>query len=139
MSKEIELNDIFGVEKKIELRKFIDKHKFMNNQISDRITLQTYRELEEYGVYIHYELDHYNDGTNLNFSIEFRNDKTQTGWYNDNHEFGDVYEVMYKSLHMAQWYLKDPKRIELINTGYNNPDYITYKNELAHFINDMNK
>ena len=69
MSKEIELNDIFGVEKKIELRKFIDKHKFMNNQISDRITLQTYRELEEYGVYIHYELDHYNDGTNLNFSI----------------------------------------------------------------------
>ena len=139
MSKEIEFNDIFGEEKKNVLREFIDKHKFMNNQISDRITLRTYKELEDAGVYIHYNPEHYNDGTNLNFSIEFRKQNTQTGWYNDNHEFGDVYETMYKSIHLAQWYLKDPKRIELINSGYNNPEYITYKDELHEFVINMNK
>ena len=110
----------------------------MMNQITDRITLDTYRTLEENGVYIHYVPEHYADGTNLNFSIEFKNQKTQTGWYNDNHEFGDVYETMYKSIHIAQWYLKDPKRIELINSGYNNPEYIVYKDELAGLLSIIN-
>lgn len=132
MGKEIKLEDIFGEKKKKEL------FNFMMNQIIDRITLDTYRTLEENGVYIHYSPEHYADGTNLNFSIEFKNQKTQTGWYNDNHEFGDVYETMYKSIHIAQWYLKDPKRIELINSGYNNPEYIVYKDELAGLLSIIN-
>ena len=52
------------------------------------ITLETYKELEENGVYIHYIPEHYNDGTNLNFSIEFRKYKTQTGWYNESYDGG---------------------------------------------------
>jgi hypothetical protein len=133
MSKEIKLEDIFGEKKKKEL------FNFMMNQISDRITLDTYKTLEENGVYIHYIPEHYTDGSNLNFSIEFKNQNTQTGWYNDNHEFGGVYETMYKSVHIAQWYLKDPKRIELIDSGYNNPEYIKYKDELYKLINIMNE
>lgn len=136
---EITLDDVFGEEKKKDLRKFIDDHKFMKNQISDRITLETYKELEENGVYIHYIPEHYTDGSNLNFSIEFKNQNTQTGWYNDNHEFGGVYETMYKSVHIAQWYLKDPKRIDLIDSGYNNPEYIKYKEELYELISVMNE
>ena len=103
------------------------------------ITLETYKELEENGVYIHYIPEHYTDGSNLNFSIEFKNQNTQTGWYNDNHEFGGVYETMYKSVHIAQWYLKDPKRIDLIDSGYNNPEYIKYKDELYELISIMNE
>lgn len=108
-------------------------------QISDRITLDAYKELEENGVYIHYIPEHYTDGSNLNFSIEFKNQNTQTGWYNDNHEFGGVYETTYKSVHIAQWYLKDPKRIDLIDSGYNNPEYIKYKDELYELISIMNE
>lgn len=139
MGKEIKFEDVFNEDKKKELRKFIDSNKFMNNQISMRIGLDSYRTLEENGVFIHYEFEHYNDGTNLNFSIEFKNHNTRTGWYNDNHEFGDVYETMYKSVHLAQWYLKEPKRMELINSGYNNPEYISYKEELAEVIKMMNR
>ena len=47
MSREIKFDDIFGEEKKQGLREFIDNHKFMENQISERITLETYKELEE--------------------------------------------------------------------------------------------
>jgi len=130
---EIKFDDVFGEEKKQGLREF------MKNQISERITLETYKELEEKGVYIHYIPEHYTDGSNLNFSIEFKNQNTQTGWYNDNHEFGGVYETMYKSVHIAQWYLKDPKRIDLIDSGYNNPEYIKYKDELYELIRNMNE
>ena len=103
------------------------------------ITLDTYRELEEKGVYIHYLPEHYNDGSNLNFSIEFRKHKTQTGWYNDNHEFGDVSDTMYKSLQLAKWYLEDPKRIDLINSGYHNPEYIKYKDDMKEFLSTITK
>ena len=102
-------------------------------------TLETYKLLEENGVYINYLPEHYNDGVNLNFSIEFRKQKTQTGWYNDNHEFGDVYNTMCKSLELAKWYLDDPKRIDLINSGYYNPEYIKYKDELKEFLSTMTK
>jgi len=34
--------------------------------------------------------------------------------------------------------LKDPKRIELINSGYNNPEYIVYKDELAGLLSIIN-
>lgn len=100
-------------------------------------TLETYKELEDKGVYIHYLPDHYDDGSNLNFSIEFRKQKTQTGWYNDNHEFGDVSNTMRYSMMIALWYLQDTNRIELINSGYQNPDYVKYKDELKDYINQL--
>jgi len=96
-----------------------------------------YDKLEESGIFIHYTHEHYNDGINLCFSIEFKNQNTQTGWYNDNHEFGGIGETMYKSIQLALWYLEDPKRIELINSGYNNPDYITYVNQHAEFVSAL--
>ena len=47
------------------------------------VTLETYKELEEQGVFIEYIPEHYNDGSNFNFSIYFRNYKVSTGSYND--------------------------------------------------------
>ena len=41
-------------------------------------TLETYKFLEENGVFIHYTPEHYGDGSNLNFSIQFTKQKTQT-------------------------------------------------------------
>ena len=98
------------------------------------VTLETYRELEEQGVFIHYIPEHYNDGSNYNFSIEFRNHKTRTGWYNDNHEFGDVVKTMTSSVLLAKWYLENPRRIELINGRVGDPDYHQYKDELSDFL-----
>ena len=60
--------------------------------------LKTYQLLETQGVFIHYSPEHYSDGSNLSFSIEFVKQKTQTYWYNDNHEFGNVSETILSSL-----------------------------------------
>lgn len=98
------------------------------------VNLDTFKKLEENGVFIHYIPEHYSDGTNLCFSIEFRNHNTQTGWHNDNHEFGDVTETIKKSLMLAEWYLQCEKRINLINSGYNNPEYLTYVNDRGVFL-----
>lgn len=98
------------------------------------VNLETFKKLEENGVFIHYIPEHYSDGTNLCFSIEFRNHNTQTGWHNDNHEFGDVTETIKKSLMLAEWYLQCEKRINLINSGYNNPEYLTYVNDRGVFL-----
>ena len=122
------------------------------------VTLNTYKTLEDNGVYIHYVPEHYNDGSNLNFSIEFTKYKTQnvkllhrdnekivvlpigeklnvaTGWYNDDHEFGNVYDTKVKSIKLAQWYLEDPKRIELIDGSMKNPEYVKYVNDLCDFL-----
>ena len=100
-------------------------------------TLNTYKTLEDNGVYIHYVPEHYNDGSNLNFSIEFTKYKTQTGWYNDDHEFGDVYDTTVKSIKLALWYLRDPKRIELIDCSMKDPECIKYLNDLCNFLEPM--
>lgn len=80
---------------------------------------------------IHYGLDKYDDGNNLVFSIEFLNqpykDKKQTYWYNDNHEFGDEDRSRECSIKIAEWYLEDPWRIEMINSGYDNPKHTEYQ------------
>ena len=99
------------------------------------VNLDEYKKLEDLGVYFHYSPELYDDGCNLNFSIEFKNYDTQTGWYNDNHEFGDVYSTMTKSIQLAYWYLEDPKRMEMIDSGYDNPDYTSYQVEVAEIIN----
>ena len=80
---------------------------------------------------IHYSLDEYTDGNNLCFSIEFLNqpynDKKQTYWYNDNHEFGDEDRSRECSIKLAEWYLEDHWRIEMINSGLDNPKYREYQ------------
>jgi len=60
--------------------------------------------------------------------------KTQTGWYNDDHEFGNVYDTKVKSIKLAQWYLEDPKRIELIDGSMKDPEYTKYVNDLCDFL-----
>ncbi len=103
-------------------------------EIYDDLILKSLKTLEDNGVYIHYSPEHYTDGSNLNFSIEFTKQNTQTGWYNDDHEFGDVYDTTVKSLKLAQWYLEDPKRIELIDGSMKDPEYIKYLNDLCDFL-----
>lgn len=78
--------------------------------------------------------DHYDDGTNCNFSIEFRDKKTQTSWYGDNNEFGGVKNVMITSVNFALWYLENPKYIDLIDSGYHNPEYREYQERKREFI-----
>jgi hypothetical protein len=90
--------------------------------------------LEQNGVFIHYSYDHYVDGTNCNFSIEFTNQRQQTCWYGDNHEYGNVNEVMNFARKLAVWYLDNPARINLINSGYHDPKYIEYVEEKSKFI-----
>jgi len=81
---------------------------------------------------IHYGLDKYDDGNNLCFSIEFLNFKykdghnQQTYWFNDNHEFGDEDRSRECSIKIANWYLEDSWRIEMINSGWDNPKYKEY-------------
>jgi len=117
-----------------------DGHKtagHLTRQIMEHIpnvTLNTYKTLEDNGVYIHYVPEHYMDGSNLSFSIEFTKQKTQTGWYNDDHEFGDVYDTKVRSIKLAQWYLEDPKRIELIDGSMRDPEYMKYVNDLFDFL-----
>ena len=113
---------------------------YLTRQIMELIgdaTLNTYKTLEDNGVYIHYVPEHYKDGSNLNFSIEFTKYKTQTGWYNDDHEFGDVYDTTVKSIKLALWYLRDPKRIELIDCSMKDPECIKYLNDLCNFLEPM--
>lgn len=110
---------------------------YLTRQIMELIgdaTLNTYKTLEDNGVYIHYAPEHYKDGSNLSFSIEFTKQKTQTGWYNDDHEFGDVYDTKVKSIKLALWYLEDPKRIELIDGRIGDREYINYLTELCDFL-----
>jgi len=89
--------------------------------------------LEENNVFIHYSYDHYNNGTNCNFSIEFRNKNVSTGWYGDNHEYGNVRQVMIFSIKLAIWYLDNPKFIDLINSGYHNEAYSEYNKAIHEF------
>jgi len=103
-------------------------------EIYDNLVLSSLKTLEDNGVYIHYVPEHYKDGSNLNFSIEFTKHNTQTGWYNDDHEFGDVYDTTVKSIKLALWYLEDPKRIELIDGSLKDPEYVKYVNDLCDFL-----
>jgi hypothetical protein len=110
---------------------------YLTRQIMELIgyvTLNTYKTLEDNGVHIHYAPEHYTDGSNLNFSIEFTKQKTQTGWYNDDHEFGNVHDTKVKSIKLALWYLEDPKRIELIDGRVTDPEFIKYLNDLCDFL-----
>lgn len=101
------------------------------------VVLETYNLLEKHGVFIHYSPDHYEDGSNMLFSIDFTNQKIQTGWYNDNHEFGDVPRTLLCSLKLALWYLEDFTRIEMINTKHRDPKYFQYVEDKLSFIKTL--
>ena len=45
---------------------------------------------------------------------------------------------MVKSVQLAQWYLEDPKRIELINSGWDMDEYKKYVEEMNNFIDSIN-
>lgn len=93
--------------------------------------------LEQAGIFIHLDYEHYDDGTNCLFQIEFRNKKIRTGQYGDNHEFGNTVETINAAIHLAKWYSTDESRIDLINSGYHNPDYIKYKQEHMKVISEL--
>lgn len=99
--------------------------------------LESYSILEKYGVFIHYSPEHYGDGSNMLFSIEFTNQKIQTGWYNDNHEFGDVPRTLLCSLKLALWYLEDLTRVEMISTNRYNDQYFKYEEDRDNFIKTL--
>jgi len=89
---------------------------------------------------IHYSLDEYDDGNNLCFSIEFLNyEGKQTYWYNDNHEFGNEQESKESSVKLAEWYLENPHRIQMINSGWDNPKYKEYRLEVSNFLKTLYK
>lgn len=71
------------------------------------------------------------------FSIDFTHQKTQTGWYNDNHEFGDVPRTLLCSLKLALWYLEDSTRIEMINSKQSSPSYFKYIEDRDNFIKTL--
>jgi hypothetical protein len=133
--------NLYSKVEEIIIRWVLDGHKTAGHltreimaEIYDELVLSSLKTLEDNGVYIHYVPEHYNNGSNLNFSIEFTKYKTQTGWYNDDHEFGDVYDTKVRSIKLAQWYLEDPKRIELIDGSMKDPEYTKYVNDLCDFL-----
>lgn len=136
--------NLYSKVEEIIIRWVLDGHKTAGHltreimaEIYDNLVLSSIKTLEDNGVYIHYVPEHYNDGSNLNFSIEFTKYKTQTGWYNDDHEFGDVYDTTVKSIKLALWYLEDPKRIELIDGRIGDREYINYLTELCDFLDTI--
>lgn len=69
--------------------------------------LKEIRELEKENIFIFFSHDLYKDGSNCSFSILFGNhnsDDNQTGWYGDDHEFGDTADVMVRAIEVA-WFM----------------------------------
>ena len=98
--------------------------------------LEQIKDLESKGVTIDFSNEWYEQGINCNWSITFHNhlrpekpgDKDdpfskrsrqqKTGWYGDNHEFGDPYQSMQAAVKLAYFFLEDVRRIE----AYFHPD-----------------
>lgn len=68
------------------------------------------RDLEAKDVYIHLSHEHYPNGSNCNWAIEIldenRDQKYHTGWYGDNHEFGDTIGCYEVAIKLAKWLLE---------------------------------
>jgi len=79
--------------------------------------------LQSKNIFIHLGIDHYEDGSNVLFSIEFKDYSVQTGWYNDNHEFGDYGDVMESAIDIAYWFMEDEIRIKTIDGRFDDPIY----------------
>lgn len=119
------------------------------------ISLESLEDLEKKGVFINCSPEHYKNGSNLCFSIEFVIDRSslgakktdkygneipstiKTGWYNDNHDFGNACQSMLAAIKLAFWYLEKPDRIFLINSGYHDPEYADYVLEKRRFLDTI--
>ena len=77
-------------------------------------------ELEAKGAFINWNSEHYGNGTNMSFQIEIILDRNlltdrekysdatfKTGWYNDNHEYGDVVPSLIAAIKIANAYLEN--------------------------------
>ncbi len=85
--------------------------------------LEEIKKLKEQNVFIEFSNEHYPNGSNCNFSIRVIEDaktKYGTGWHGDNHEYGDVEEVMEAAVKMAKWFVEDKDRMY---------DYFTWAKE----------
>lgn len=73
--------------------------------------IEEIRALEAKGVYIHLNHEHYTTGSNCNWAIEIldenRRRKYHTGWYGDNHEFGDTIGCYEAAFRLAKFLLTD--------------------------------
>lgn len=92
--------------------------------------LTSYTDLENKNVFIHYDIEHYSDGCNLCFSIEFRDYDQQTYWFNDNHEFGNIEQTMRSSIELAYWFLEKPERINGFKLTLMSDKFEQFNNEL---------
>jgi len=72
----------------------------------DLFGFEELRKLEKYNIFIHSAVEHYTDGTNLVFSVEFKDFDHRTYWYGDNYEFGDTTRAMRCAVKIA-WFMHD--------------------------------
>lgn len=65
------------------------------------------------GITIKYFIQHYKDGSNLNFAFHWKelDEEFHTGWYGDNHEWGDPERVVGVTKRMAEELSKVPEFI----------------------------
>ncbi len=68
------------------------------------------RDFEAKGVFIHLNHEHYSNGSNCNWAIELldenRQRKYHSGWYGDNHEFGDTIGCYEAAFRLANFLLE---------------------------------
>lgn len=99
------------------------------------------KKLEERGVFIKLDYEHYKDGTNTLFSIEFRDHKHQTCWYGDNHEFGDCLRCIESAIKIAEFFLKDEGRIKWImgsvHDRFTNPEWNEFRKLEREFLSSL--
>lgn len=67
---------------------------------------QSIIDLENKGVFIPLGYDHYKDGTNCIWALDFRDHGRHTSWYGDNHEFGNTVECLKAAIRFANWMLE---------------------------------
>jgi hypothetical protein len=101
--------------------------------------ISIYKKLEDNNIFIYYNYEHYQNGTNCLFQIEFKDKNFKTMTYGDNHEFGNVSETMLFSIDLAFWYLENIDYICVSKNGYSDKRYFKYKDELLDFINKYKK
>ena len=102
----------------------------------EKMNIDIYKKLEDNNIFIYYRYEHYQNGTNCLFQIEFKDKDYITMTYGDNGEFGNVGETMLFSIDLAFWYME---HIEVSKNGYSDERYFNYKDELLEFINKHKK
>lgn len=99
------------------------------------------KKLEEKGVFIKLDYEHYKDGTNTLFSLEFRDHGHQTCWYGDNHEFGDCLRCIESAIKIAEFYLEDENRIKWIMSSsskrFGNVEYIEFSEKERELLSSL--